>query len=54
LERSGADFVGSDGWIEIEKRFDAAAHGSLRKENSIAPDAARRGERAASELGRKD
>jgi len=31
LERSGADFVGRDGRIEVEKRFDAAAHESLRK-----------------------
>lgn len=27
LERGGADFVGSDGRIEIEKRLDVSAHG---------------------------
>jgi hypothetical protein len=26
LKRSGADFVGSDGWIEIIESFDVAAH----------------------------
>ena len=31
LERGGADFVGSDGRLEIEKRFDAAAHGAPAK-----------------------
>lgn len=31
LERSSADFVGSDRRFEIEKRFNAAAHGAPAK-----------------------
>lgn len=30
LEGSGADFVGCDRWIEVEKSFDVAAHGCLQ------------------------
>ncbi len=32
LEGSGADLVGSDRRFEIEKRFDAAAHGAPAKD----------------------
>lgn len=34
LERGGANFVGSDGWIEIEERFDVAAHRKPPKNRS--------------------
>src|SRR5215470_13200416 len=36
LERSVADFVGSDGRIEVEKRFDVSAYGRHHREERFA------------------
>jgi hypothetical protein len=51
LERGGADFLGCDRRIEIEKRFDAAAHLGLLEKSSIALAAATRKERVGGGSG---